>query len=74
MSDLKLDIKYIEKKPFKFASESSIEDLAKAVTYFHNVYHADEQVLITDEVFDILKEVLEDRDPNPRSPTHTRNA
>lgn len=62
MSDLKLNVKYIEKNPFKFATESSVEDLSKTVTYLHNSYHQ-EQPLVTDDVFDILKEVLEDRDP-----------
>lgn len=63
MNDIKLDIKYIEKNPFKFASDSSVEDLSKAVTYFHNVYHADDEGIISDDIFDILKEVLEERDP-----------
>ena len=47
MTDLKLDIKYIEKNPFKFASESSVENLAKAVTYFHNSDYENTNMLET---------------------------
>ena len=64
MNDIKIDIKSIEKKPYKYASEASIEELSKTVTYFHNIYHAEDEGLISDDVFDILKEVLEKRDPD----------
>ena len=56
-------IKSVSKDPKKFAEESSIKDLENILRYLSNAYYNTNQSLVSDEIFDTIKDILENRDP-----------
>lgn len=59
-------INKINENPKKFADEVKIKDLVKTLKLLSDVYYNTGNNLVSDEVYDILKDTLKDRDPtNP---------
>lgn len=57
-------IKKINENPKKFAEETDIKNLVKILRTLSNVYYNTGQSSVSDEVYDVLRDILEKRDPN----------
>jgi len=53
----------IKKDPRKYASNAPIEDIVNALKVFSSAYYNTGQSIISDADFDILRETLQERDP-----------
>jgi DNA ligase (NAD+) len=69
MSKVKIsdgELKQINNNPKKFAEKASIKDLTRILKRISYVYYNTGESLVSDEIYDILKETLVERDPeNP---------
>jgi DNA ligase (NAD+) len=63
MSLTKTVISKILKNPKDYASQSSIKDLEKALRYFSKTYYNTGTSIVSDEIFDFMKNILKERDP-----------
>ena len=61
-TDMKKTILNLIKDPYTYGNELSIEKLAKVIEYADDKYHNSTEVF-SDEIYDILKELLMKRDP-----------
>lgn len=61
-TDMKKTVLNLIKDPYTYGNELSIEKLAKVVEYANDKYHNSTEVF-SDEIYDILKELLMKRDP-----------
>ena len=67
MSAKKFTLKYINNvldNPIKYAKNININELTKFLSYCTDIYSNSSKEIITDEIFDNLKDILEKRDPN----------
>lgn len=68
MSVTKLNISKIVKEinvdPHKYASSTSINSLVKLLKFLSDQYYKTNSPLVSDITYDILRDVLEERDPN----------
>ena len=63
INDLKKHLPNILADPYKFANDVSIDNLVEILTQFSHYYYNTSESLVPDSIFDILKDVLEERDP-----------
>ena len=54
----------LKSNPEQYALKSTISNLEKVLTLASQKYYSDEEPIISDQVYDIVLEVLQDRDPN----------
>lgn len=57
-------ISEINKNPKKYAENTDIKELEQTLRYLSNAYYNTSKSPVSDEIFDLLKEILEKRDPN----------
>lgn len=50
--------------PVKYAKDSKINDIVKFLMYCSEKYYNSDKEIISDEIFDTIKDILEERDPN----------
>lgn len=59
-------INELEKNPRKYAMSVQIPELVSLLIFLSKAYYTSEKNLVSDEIFDVLKDTLEERDPtNP---------
>jgi NAD-dependent DNA ligase len=56
-------IEEINKDPKNFTTYTEINDLVKILQKFNEAYHSTDKPLVTDKVYDILYDILKERDP-----------
>lgn len=61
---LKKDIDKILDDPYNYANTISVKKLEKILKELSDAYYNGDEAIVNDTTFDILKEVLEERDPN----------
>ena len=54
----------INEDPKKFGNYVDIDDLVKILQKFNEAYHSTDKPLVTDQVYDMLYDILKERDPN----------
>ena len=65
INDMKKTVSNLIKDPYTYGKELSIDKLAEVIEYANDKYHNSKEVF-SDEIYDILKELLMKRDPkNP---------
>src|ERR1700744_2630035 len=63
---IKKKIDDIIKNPKKYATAVDVTELEKTLRYLSNKYYNTGKSVVSDEIFDLLKDVLKERDPaNP---------
>ena len=56
--------KKINEHPWKYGSKLSVPELVKLLKHLSEHYHNSDESLIEDDAYDILKDILEEKDPN----------
>ena len=54
----------IQKDPYKYGYELSIKDLVKILQHFADTYYNTGKSLVSDEIYDLLCDILRERDPS----------
>lgn len=64
IGDLKNVLKSLETNPAKYAKDISIDDLVELLKQLAYYYYSTDEPLISDTIYDMLRDILEERDPN----------
>lgn len=63
-NDLNKIIKELETNPYEYANSISVEKLENILRQLSQYYYNTDESLVSDYIFDILKDVLEEKNPN----------
>lgn len=58
-----VDLKNVLNDPFKYAHKVTIDKLVNTLQYLSFHYYNTSEELVTDEIYDLLRSILEERDP-----------
>ena len=53
----------INNNPIEFAKYKNIDEIVDILRRFNEAYHSTDKPLVTDKVYDILYDILKERDP-----------
>lgn len=64
INNLKKNLPYIISDPYKFANNISIDELVEILKQLSHYYYNTDESLVPDSIYDILRDILEERDPS----------